>query len=104
MGVRSVALSPGTEERLARVFAGGELDAARRLLLEACGSNLPLLETAPPESIERIRLAALRVGGHSLDALREAVALAQLDWRDLLMAADFGDPDAHRSWWPERSR
>jgi len=33
-----------------------------------------------------------------LSKLRSAVDLANVDWRDLLMAADFGDPSAHLLW------
>ena len=47
-------------------------------------------------SLERLRYAALKLSGGRLDALREAVELARIDWRDLLMGAGFGyDVHAH---------
>ncbi len=39
-----------------------------------------------------------------LDKLEEAIKLAQIDWRDLLMAAGFGhDVEAHLKWLPTPS-
>jgi hypothetical protein len=76
---------------------------AERLLAEECGRALPLVgKDATPVSLERIRYAALRVSGGDLERLHQAVKLAQLDWRDLLMAAGFGDVGAHLSWSPRR--
>lgn len=101
-----VSLSPGTVRRLDVLFAGPDRREAERLLAEECGSNLPFCENSTPESLERLRFAALKLSNGSLPELRKAVALAKLDWRDLLMAAGFGhDLTAHAAWYPEsRSR
>jgi hypothetical protein len=45
---------------------------------------------------ERIQLAAILRSGGRLSALREAVTLAEVDWRDLLVAAGLEHAD-----WPE---
>lgn len=37
----------------------------------------------------RLQLAAIKVSAGDLGLLREAVALAGIDWRDLLMAAEY---------------
>ena len=37
----------------------------------------------------RIHAAALKVGGGNLDELEEAIELAMVDYRDLLMAAEY---------------
>ena len=97
-----VPLSAATEERLAAVFPTPEdAEQARRMLERECGSNLPFLQDGTPESLERFRFAALKLSGGSLEELRRAVRLAQMDWRDLLMAADFGrDLHAHEAWEP----
>ncbi len=53
-------------------------------------------------SLDRIRLAVLKVSGGALDSLARAVALAQVDFRDALVAAGFADDvQAHLAWWPE---
>lgn len=50
--------------------------------------------------LERIQSAAVRVSAGRLQGLME-IALAELDWRDLLVAADFaGDAAAHVRWRP----
>jgi hypothetical protein len=34
--------------------------------------------------------------------LQKAIDLAKIDWRDVLVAADFAsDLTAHTSWWPD---
>jgi hypothetical protein len=98
-----VQLSNRTRARLLELFQPSDVELADRLLVEECGDNLPLMTGAIAEQLERIRFAAIRVSGGRLDDLRNAVALAQLDWRDLLVAADFADdPEAHLQWQPRR--
>ena len=73
------------------------------ILEQECGANLPFCEK--PEAlqlIERIRFAALRVSVGSIAKLTEAVQLAKSDWRDLLVAAGFGDSmEEHHKWCKE---
>src|ERR1043166_3085650 len=97
-----IALSPATAERVRRLFPPDDVATATRLLAEGCAENLPLLGTpATPASLERLRFAAIRVSGGELTRLREAIDVAQQDWRDLLVAADFAaDPRAHERWEP----
>ncbi len=98
----SVALSEPTRRRLEALFATGDRAEATRLLGEDCAANLPFSGDATPESLERVRFAALKLSGGDLTELVDAVALAQTDWRDLLVVAGFAnDPVAHEAWWPE---
>lgn len=46
----------------------------------------------------RIRFAVIKLAGGDTQRLAEAIELAETDWRDLLMAVEFGDPDAHWAW------
>ena len=58
---------------------------------------------ASEAALERLQFAALKLSEGNLDKLDRAVALANRDWRDLLMAAGFGeDVDAHKSGTPEQ--
>jgi hypothetical protein len=51
------------------------------------------------ESRERIWLAIIKMCKETLDPWDEWFDLAKSDWRDLLMAADFGrDTKAHVKW------
>ncbi len=96
-------LSPLTRQHVAALFAAADVAEAERLLVSECGANLPLIGDATPTGLERIRFAALRLSEGAVPRLRDAIALAQADWRDLLVAADFGDDvDAHLSWQPRR--
>lgn len=97
----AVELSEATQERVRSLFDGQDLAQARDLLIDECADNLPFCEEATPTSSERIRFAVLKMSAGDLDRLVDAIALAQVDWRDVLVAAGFGDdPQAHNDWWP----
>jgi hypothetical protein len=90
-----------TARIIEKLFAAAERDEARELLEVGCGTNLPLMGKGGDrdELLRRIRLAALKIGNGNLDRMKEAVRLAQIDWRDLLMEAGFGsDIFAHQYW------
>jgi hypothetical protein len=75
-------------------------DRSRPTFVTQCGANLPLVSTGP-EGPERIWFAALKLSNGNLAELRRAVDIAQIDWRDVLVAAGFGhDPRAHEQWYP----
>src|SRR5687768_3748548 len=94
-------LSPETRRRVELVFHGDEARVAAELLERECGNNIPFCERSDSVQMERIRFAALKVSGGKLETLREAVELAKIDWRDLLMWAGFGsDVKAHEKWVP----
>ena len=91
-------LSPETKRRLDALFAEPDRGEAEAVLVEQCGNNLPLLDDVDEHGLERVRFAALKISNGRLSALREAVDLAKVDWRDLLMTAGFGhDANAHAS-------
>jgi hypothetical protein len=53
------------------------------------------------QASNRCEIAALKVSRGSIERLKSAVKLYHLDWRDLLMSADFGsDTKAHENWVP----
>jgi len=94
-------LTPETEQRIDLLFPPEHRDTVRKLLLGECGNNLPFLEKIDSIAMDRFRFAALKLSGGDLKKLRDALALAKADWRDLLMAAGFGsDIDAHKTWLP----
>jgi hypothetical protein len=98
-----VPLSDETEKRLSILFSGEDARIAREVLVKECGSNLPFCENYGPSELERLRFAALKLSAGKLDLLAQAVELAKQDWRDLLVAADFGDDSLiHKHWLPEK--
>ena len=58
-------------------------------------------DTDRQELNERIHFAILKYSDGDYDRLLEAIDLANLDWRDLLVAVDFADdPKIHFFWKP----
>jgi hypothetical protein len=51
----------------------------------------PAVQNASEVALERFQFAALKLSDGNLDKLNRAVDLANRDWRDLLMAAGFGE-------------
>jgi hypothetical protein len=95
-------LSDATQLRLNRLFAERDRVEASRLLAEDCNkASMHLPSSASTREVERCHFAALKLSRGKLESLVEAIALAQTDYRDLLMAADFGeDASAHWDWLP----
>jgi len=97
----TIPLSQETQRRLDALFVGSPRQQAAALLVSQCGNNLPFLEASDAHELERIRFAALKLSDGNLGKLEQAVQLAQQDWRDVLVAAGFGnDARAHEAWFP----
>ncbi|HKT88342.1 MAG TPA: hypothetical protein VJQ59_07895 [Candidatus Sulfotelmatobacter sp.] len=93
------ALSEATWEKVRALFPPTQHDEVAAILQNQCGNNLPFLGNKTPEELERFRFAALKLSQGRLDKLRDAVRLANTDWRDLLVAAGFADSaDAYKQW------
>lgn len=98
-----VKLSPGTRRRIAILFEPEHVAEATRRMETECGANLPGCQGLDARGVERLRYAALKLSEGSLTKLQRAIVLAQRDWRDLLVAADFADDvKAHTRWLPGR--
>lgn len=99
-------MTPLTEtvsQKIDALFPPGSREAARRLIAERCGEDLPLSSHMGPDAsgFDRIRFAVLKLSGGDLARLEREIAGAHCDWRDTLMAAGFGeDIHAHLSWNP----
>lgn len=97
-----IPLSRGARERLNMLFAPRDRAEAERLLIERWGPDPPSVSQWTPFGIDRLRYAALKLSDGSLDRLRNALNLANGDFRDLLMAAGFGrSVTAHLLWMPD---
>jgi hypothetical protein len=96
-----VDLSADTMARVERMFSGTDRAAVVDILVHQCGSNLPFSEGSTPASLERVRFAVLKLSEGDITKLLSAVHRAQIDWRDVLVWAGFGnDTRAHLRWWP----
>ena len=98
MSPEALELTQTTRQVIRRLFPGDMKEVADLLGAE-CGRNLPLMSDANERSLERVQLAALRISNGGIDALLEAIRIAQIDWRDVLVAAEFATSlTAHTEW------
>jgi hypothetical protein len=92
------SLSPEVESKLTLLFSPDERNEARTVI-EQCGKKIQGFNA---EDVYRLQCAVLKLSDGKVWMLRRAIDLAKIDFRDVLMAADFGDTSAHMSWWPEK--
>jgi cobalamin biosynthesis Co2+ chelatase CbiK len=93
------ALSSTTRRIIERLFARLDYDAARAVLEAECGARLPFADTLGDAGVERVRLAVLKLSDGDLAKLRDMAGHAQVDWRDVLVWAGFGESlAAHGEW------
>ena len=84
-------------EIVKKLFEAKEHNTIFEILTEEC--NGELLHSSSEDAIERIQLAVLKLSTGEVDKFLAAAELAQLDWRDVLVAAGFGnDLNAHQKW------
>jgi hypothetical protein len=92
-------LSLRTKQLVEIFFSHKDIAEASQWLEEECGNNLPSCGQQDEYGMERIRFAAIKMSKGNILKLLKAIDEARMDWRDLLMAADFGfDVNAHELW------
>ena len=95
-------LTDNTVHLVEKLFAAHEQVAAMQLIAVECGASLPLVDSTKALLLERIRYAVIRLSAGSLVRLAVAVKEANVDWRDVLVAAGFAnDIHAHQAWYRE---
>lgn len=97
-----VGITEETQKRIQILFQPQDRPRVVDLLERGGSNNLPLLHNAEAPELERIHFAALKVSQGDFSKLVQAVELAQVDWRDLLVAAGFDRLVAHTKWIPEK--
>jgi hypothetical protein len=94
-------LTPRLAARLTALFSSEERSFAEQWLVSEIDEDIPGGISSSMVLLERIRAAAMKCSGGSLTQLASVTSLARQDWRDLLMAADFGNTRAHEEWLSE---
>jgi hypothetical protein len=95
-------LSSRTKQLVEHLFDSKQAAEAAQWLEEECGNKLPFCRDNDEYKMERIRFAVLKLSQGDLTKLLRAIDLARRDWRDVLVAADFGnDLRAHETWAEE---
>ena len=96
-----IDLSERTIENITALFHETQRNEVEEFLKIECGDNIPLCESCDKYEMERIRFSVLKLSEGNMEKLIQAIDLAQTDWRDLFMAAGFGnDIEAHNKWVP----
>jgi hypothetical protein len=72
-----------------------EAGAAAQVVSALDASPLPFLGADRDHDRARVHLAILKLADGDMGRFQQALALAQVDWRDVLVAAGLGDAD-----WP----
>jgi hypothetical protein len=90
-------LSPRVRATIDRLFPHVERALVVDCLTTQCSTNLPLMRD--PALLDRIQLAVLKLSAGQATTLTGHIRIAQVDWRDTLVAAGFGnDVNAHIAW------
>lgn len=88
-----------TRRVLRAVFPPNLWERVETTLTIDCGPEQVHSRDLDGEAMERIWLATLKLSNGSITAFENAVLVAQIDWRDVLMGADFeSDLEAHIKW------
>ncbi len=95
-----IEVNSDTKRQIHALFPRNDWNAVKQMLLTQCGDNLPLVDSTRVELAERIRFAVLKLSEGRVAELEQQIALAAIDWRDTLVAAEFGDLTAHKFWTP----
>ena len=96
-----ISISAETNRRILAMFQSVEHDIVIDTLLKECGDNLPLVNSSYAQLAERIRFAVIKLSKGDIWELNKWVNHSKIDWRDVLMAAGFGNGvEDHLKWWP----
>ena len=97
-------LTQRTTKVIAALFPKNEQGIVSDELVTNCSTNIPGCDNWSNVQLERIWFAVLKLSVGQLNKLESSIKLANTDYRDLLMAADFGcDLEAHNKWFKELS-
>src|SRR5262245_18425901 len=86
-----IPLSELTRSQVSALFDPGDVATVTAMLEARCGAGLPLVKPEWTRLVDRIRAAAIKLSGGDVDRLRRAIDSANVDWRDVLVAAGFAN-------------
>lgn len=94
------SLPPNVIGVIESLFTPNERKTITNMMIDEC--NAEKIYNSSEAEVERIQLAVLKLSDGDADKFLAAVELAQIDWRDVLGAAGFGeDLEAHSKWVDE---
>jgi len=84
---KPVGLTPAVVEEIGKHFPAAQHDFVKQILDQECGRTIPFCREATAQELEYIRLCVLRLSKGNLSELRKCVELANIDQRDVFLAA-----------------
>jgi hypothetical protein len=84
---KPVGLTAAVVEEISNQFPAAQHDVVKEILDKECGRTIPLCREATAQELEYIRLCVLRLCKGNISELRKWVELANIDQRDVLLAA-----------------
>ncbi len=84
---KPVGLTTAVVEEISKHFPAAQHDSVKQILDQECGRTISFCREATAQELEYIRLCVLRLSKGDLSGLRKWVELANIDQRDVLLAA-----------------
>jgi hypothetical protein len=84
---KPVGLTPAVIGEISKQFPIEQQDVVEEIIDKECGRTIPFEREATAEQLDFIRLCVLRLSKGNLSDLRRWVELANIDQRDVLLAA-----------------
>ena len=84
---KPVGLTPSVIDEVDKNFSAEQTEEVKIFLDRECGRTIPSCRESTAEELEYIRLCVLRLSKGNFSELRRWVALANIDQRDVLLAA-----------------
>ena len=84
---KPIGLTPAVVEEISEHFPAAQGDFVKQILDKECGRTIPFCREATAQELEYIRLCVLRLSKGNLSELRKWIELANIDQRDVFLAA-----------------
>jgi hypothetical protein len=79
----ALPLSPNIAKAVEKLFSDENKEEVVRLLTEQCAENLPNCKNEDEYDLENLRFQALKLSEGNIEKLRDAIRMANEDWREL---------------------
>ena len=84
---KPIGLTPAVVEEIGKHSPAAQHESVKQILDQECGRTIPFCRKATAQELEYIRLCVLRLSKGNLSELRKCVELANVDQRDVFLAA-----------------
>ncbi len=97
-----IPLSEKTKRAAELLLAEPDRSRIGQRLVAETSEEIPMWREFTPEGLERIRFSVLKLIAQGPEHENIAFNHAKMDWRDLFMAAGFGESASEHERWYER--